>query len=154
MSDIDRQAHDAISAEVFAGRVKAHAKRGVNSIEAIPGDDPRWLSILMEEVGETAHELTYDPTGDLRAELIDVITVATAWVAAIDAPQEPDYCGEKSEFGECHRKREHPSGVHATSISIGTDPFSDPDMWFAWTDDGSPLGYRSATAPIEPKGAR
>lgn len=75
---------EMIGEEVRAGRLKAHAKHGANSIEGIAADDPRWLSILVEEVGEASHELTYDATGSLRAELIDVITVATAWVAALD----------------------------------------------------------------------
>jgi len=73
-----------IGREINRARQLAHEKHGDNSIEAIDPRDPRWLSILVEEVGEAAHELTYDATGDLRAELIDVITVATAWVASID----------------------------------------------------------------------
>jgi NTP pyrophosphatase (non-canonical NTP hydrolase) len=80
-----------IDAEVRAARRAAHAKHGENSIEALYGDDPRWLSILVEEVGEVAHEQTYDadhgdlaPDQALRAELIDVLSVAHAWVDAID----------------------------------------------------------------------
>lgn len=75
---------ESIAEEIREGRIRAHAKHGENSIEAIDASDPRWLSILVEEVGEAAHELTYDATGTLRAELIDIITVATAWVASID----------------------------------------------------------------------
>lgn len=85
--------HDStsrIAVEVRAARQKAHAKHGANSIEGIAADDSRWLSILVEEVGEASHELTYDATGSLRAELIDVITVATAWVAVLDAQQGTD----------------------------------------------------------------
>lgn len=74
---------------VVEQRLSAHRKHGENSIEAIGSSDPRWLSILVEEVGEAAHELTYDATGSLRAELVDVITVATAWVAAIDRDSSP-----------------------------------------------------------------
>lgn len=70
--------------EVQAARAAAHAKHGANSIESVPGGDPRWLPILVEEVGEVAHEATYDATGDLRAELIDTLAVASAWVDAID----------------------------------------------------------------------
>lgn len=75
---------ESVAEEVRAGRIRAHAKHGANSTEGIAANDPRWLSILVEEVGEASHELTYDATGSLRAELIDVITVATAWVAALD----------------------------------------------------------------------
>lgn len=70
--------------EIQATRDAAHAKHGENSIEGIDARDPRWLSILVEEVGEVAHELTYDATGDLRAELLQVAAVAAAWVDAID----------------------------------------------------------------------
>lgn len=73
-----------IATEIGQARIRAHAKHGAQSIEAITPADPRWLSILVEEIGEVSHELTYDADGDLRAELIDVLAVATAWVAAID----------------------------------------------------------------------
>jgi hypothetical protein len=73
-----------IGQEVAHGRRRAHAKHGAASIEALAAADPCWLSILVEEVGEVAHELAYDATGSLRAELMDVLTVATAWVAALD----------------------------------------------------------------------
>lgn len=79
--------HDSgvgIAAEIFRGRLRAHEKHGAQGIESIPASDPRWLSILVEEVGEASHELTYDATGSLRAELIDIATVAVAWVAALD----------------------------------------------------------------------
>ncbi|MGN8049567.1 WDGH domain-containing protein [Curtobacterium sp. 22159] len=89
--------------EIEQARAKAHAKHGDNSIEGITADDPRWLSILAEEGGETseatllawnallqarlgrvAHEQTYDATGSLRGELIDVLAVASAWLDALD----------------------------------------------------------------------
>lgn len=85
--DLDQEIADStatVASVVIQNRMRAHRKHGQNSIEAIDPSDPRWLSILVEEVGEAAHELTYDATGSLRAELLDVITVATAWVAAID----------------------------------------------------------------------
>lgn len=88
MSYITDSTHE-IATEVAAARHRAHDKHGDNSIEAILSSDPRWLSILVEEVGEASHELTYDATGSLRGELIDVITVATAWVAAIDRTKTP-----------------------------------------------------------------
>lgn len=81
--------------DVEAGRIRAHTKHGDQSIEAIASSDPRWLSILVEEVGEAAHELTYDATGSLRAELIDIITVATAWVAALDRESSDSETGEQ-----------------------------------------------------------
>lgn len=73
--------------EVLAGRAAAHAKHGANSIEATPADSSRWLPILVEEVGEVAAEQTYDKgePGALRAELIDLVCVATVWIDAIDA---------------------------------------------------------------------
>lgn len=90
--------------EISRARIAAHEKHGENSIESIDPSDPRWLSILVEEVGEVAHELTYDAhrvdaySGEplppeeqheraraaLRAELIDLLAVASAWVGALD----------------------------------------------------------------------
>lgn len=92
-----------VAREVIEGRLKAHAKHGANSIEAVPGDDiARWLPILGEEVGEVCRALTYDqdPSG-LRAELIDVATVAIAWVAALDRlPLPPCDCGSVDKHGD------------------------------------------------------
>lgn len=74
----------ALTEEVDAARLAAHLKHGENSIERLPANHPRWLAILVEEVGEVANALTYDGKGDLRAELLDVIVVATAWIARVD----------------------------------------------------------------------
>jgi len=96
----------AIAKEIIDGRERAHEKHGDESIEAVPAlDAKRWLPILIEEVGELSHELTYDahPRVDvfdgqalsawqnegatlrgMRSELLDVATVAVAWIAAID----------------------------------------------------------------------
>lgn len=75
-----------IAHEISAGRSKAHAKHGQNSIEAVPGSEyGQWLAILGEEFGEACSALTYDKdSDDLRAELIDVATVTVAWIAALD----------------------------------------------------------------------
>ena len=72
--------------EVLNSRRKAHEKHGENSIEAVTWHDPRWLSILVEEIGEVAHALTYDSGAsltDLRSELVDVLAVASAWADKI-----------------------------------------------------------------------
>lgn len=92
MTDIARTTY-SIGREIEAGRTRAHAKHGAESIEGIAGKDPRWLSILVEEVGEASHELTYDATGDLRAELVDIATVAVAWIAALDRGEKCAECG-------------------------------------------------------------
>lgn len=84
MYEIDTLHAEEILYEVNAARAKAHTKHGENSIESIIGDDPRWLSILVEEVGEVSHELTYDAEGDLRSELIDVLSVVFAWINSLD----------------------------------------------------------------------
>lgn len=75
-----------IAAEISYGRMAAHTKHGDNSIEAVPGRDiARWLPILGEEFGEVCESLTYDKDpANLRAELLDVATVAVAWIAALD----------------------------------------------------------------------
>lgn len=92
MGTVNEVRHFDIADEVLHGRIRAHEKHGDNSIEAIAADDPRWLSILVEEVGEVAHELTYDAEGGvaaLRSELLDVIAVAMAWISSIDGPEGP-----------------------------------------------------------------
>jgi NTP pyrophosphatase (non-canonical NTP hydrolase) len=80
--------------EIEQARARAHQKHGDNSIESEPNGSPRWLPILVEEIGEVANALTYDgPAGSLRAELIDVIAVASAWVDAIDLANTRLMCG-------------------------------------------------------------
>lgn len=91
--------------EVLNARSRAHVKHGNHSIESLNYWDPQFLVILMEEVGELAHLLTYDSvrydpvTGmerseleqemrrreRLREEAIDILAVASAFVDKIDA---------------------------------------------------------------------
>jgi hypothetical protein len=75
--------------DVHRERIRAHAKHGANgnSRENASWDDSEWLAILVEEVGEVAHELTYDATDrktNLRKELVQVAAMACAWIDAID----------------------------------------------------------------------
>lgn len=76
--------------EIQQAREKADQKHGDNSIEHLPADSPDWLPILVEEVGEVAQAQTYDKgsRASLRAELIDVCSVASAWIAALDKERE------------------------------------------------------------------
>jgi len=79
-----RDDHD-VWREVQNARRRAHEKHGENSIESVSPTDPRWLPILVEEIGEVAHTMTYDgPIDQLRSELIDVLAVASAAVDSID----------------------------------------------------------------------
>jgi hypothetical protein len=88
-----------VYADVHAERERAHAKHGAagNSREDATWDNAEWLPILMEEVGEAAHELTYDvqpKPGELdgeagvkarlRKELVQVAAMTCAWIDAID----------------------------------------------------------------------
>lgn len=94
---------ERIASEIIRCRILAHEKHGQNSIEAINGTDVRWLSILVEEVGELAHELTYDANTTMggmlegvRREARDVAVVAVALIASIDdtlasEPFQPDF---------------------------------------------------------------
>lgn len=67
--------------EVLAERVRAHRKHGDDSIESSAVGDAPMLAILVEEVGEVAHALTYDgPTEGLASELIQVMAVCSAWL--------------------------------------------------------------------------
>ena len=86
-----------IYSEVRNERERAHAKHGETSMEGLPVTDMTRLSVLMEEVGEVAREfnearhrqhqrllpehervLAIDHVA-LRAELIQVAAMATAW---------------------------------------------------------------------------
>lgn len=82
--------------DVDTERTRAHEKHGANgnSREDARWDNAEWLPILTEELGEAAHELTYDAHGDmegidgiksrLRKELVQVAAMAIAWIESID----------------------------------------------------------------------
>lgn len=82
--------------EVHDERIRAHAKHDVNggSMERKPWDDPIWLAVLTEEVGEVARVLCEQSLGSfvgdaivrdrLREELVQVAAMACAWIAAVD----------------------------------------------------------------------
>jgi hypothetical protein len=101
-SDLSQAPEVAPYFDVHRERIRAHQKHGAqgNSREDAHWTNVEWLPILMEELGEAAHELTYDarlaevsvPDGEdrqlrkaaLRAELVQVAAMACAWIAAID----------------------------------------------------------------------
>ncbi len=68
-------------------RVRAHAKhveKGL-SMEIERPDSPRWLPVLVEEVGEVARALNDNESlGNLRKELIQCAAMCVAWVEALD----------------------------------------------------------------------
>ena len=73
--------------DIHRERIRAHIKHGAkgNSRENALWDNQEWLPILVEEVGEVAHCLTYDtPDTGLRQELVQVAAMAIAWIEAID----------------------------------------------------------------------
>lgn len=97
--------HEArVYGDVHRERIRAHAKHDANggSMERKDFDDPSWLSVLVEEVGEVAKELCDHrhavaadqwSTPDehraghkrrLREELVQVAAMAVAWLDAID----------------------------------------------------------------------
>ena len=69
-------------------------KHGEQAYPNLPASDPRWLPILVEEVGETATEVAHDDPETvntaLREELVQVAAVAIAWIVAIDRENEAD----------------------------------------------------------------
>lgn len=87
-----------VYSDVDDERARAHKKHGAkgNSREDAHWTNNEWLPILMEEVGEAAHELTYDAKSvftdnqleakriELRKELVQVAAMACAWIEAID----------------------------------------------------------------------
>lgn len=73
---------------------RAHLRHGENSMMGERYSSGDRLAILMEEVGEVAHELTYDQDGDrdkLVRELIQVAAMAASWVEFLEGggSQEP-----------------------------------------------------------------
>lgn len=81
--------------DVHRERIRAHHKHDANgdSMERKGWDDPAWLSVVMEEVGEVARVLceqrhgnikSPEVKGDLREELIQTAAMVTAWIDAID----------------------------------------------------------------------
>jgi NTP pyrophosphatase (non-canonical NTP hydrolase) len=76
-------------------RIRAHAKHDAKdgSMERKTWDNPIWLPVLTEEVGEVARVLCENELGDLgdgvtkarlREELVQVAAMACAWIDAID----------------------------------------------------------------------
>ena len=79
-------------------RIRAHSKHDPNggSMERRPFDDPLWLPVLLEEVGEVARALCENNLGTegygdrselaerLREELIQVGAMTAAWIDAIE----------------------------------------------------------------------
>lgn len=80
---------DAIQAEA----TRAHLKHGQNSMLGEQYTAHERLAILVEEVGEVAHELTYDQDGDptkLVKELIQVAAMAASWIEVLEGqPGDP-----------------------------------------------------------------
>lgn len=75
--------------DIHHERIRAHKKHGRkgNSRENANWEDKEWLPILMEELGEVAHILTYDSNKgirELRDELVQVAAMSVAWIEAID----------------------------------------------------------------------
>jgi NTP pyrophosphatase (non-canonical NTP hydrolase) len=90
-----REAEARVYVDIAEERRRAHLKHGPHggSVEVKYYQDFAWLPILVEEVGEVANEINEYSLGvvneeryrrQLRAELIQVAAMATAWVEAID----------------------------------------------------------------------
>lgn len=77
---------DAIQAEA----TRAYLKHGDHSMFGRQYTAHERLAILLEEVGEVAHELTYDQRNDrdkLVKELIQVAAMAASWVEYLEGGQ-------------------------------------------------------------------
>lgn len=77
--------------DVHRERVRAHAlhdDRG-QSMERRAADDPLWLPVVTEELGEVAQVLCDDTSKPLdvphlREELVQLAAMTVAWIDAID----------------------------------------------------------------------
>lgn len=81
--------------DVHKERIRAHAKHAAAdaAMEGRRHDDPAWLPVLTEEVGEVARVLCEAAQGNvdgdvarqmLRDELVQVAAMACAWIDACD----------------------------------------------------------------------
>jgi hypothetical protein len=76
--------------EVMTEYDRAKAKHGEHTLDGAASNDLLRLAALVEEVGEVAHELTYDQYGlpaeraaRLKKELIQVMNVAATWASIL-----------------------------------------------------------------------
>lgn len=72
---------------IQAEATRARLKHGEHSMLGEKYSSGERLAILVEEVGEVAHELTYDQSGDrdkLVRELIQVAAMAASWVEFLE----------------------------------------------------------------------
>lgn len=79
---------------IQAEATRAHLKHGTHSMIGTKYTNTDRLAILMEEVGEVAHELTYDQGGtgegqhdELVKELIQVAAMAASWIEYLENPK-------------------------------------------------------------------
>lgn len=78
---------DLTLSAIQAEATKAYLKHGEHSMLGPHYTSGERLAILVEEVGEVAHELTYDQDGDkgnLVRELIQVCAMAASWVEFLE----------------------------------------------------------------------
>lgn len=81
---------DITLAAIQAEATRAHLKHGQDSMLGPEQTSGQRLAILVEEVGEVAHELTYDQGGrdgrrdELVKELIQVAAMAASWVEHLE----------------------------------------------------------------------
>jgi hypothetical protein len=84
---------DITLAAIQAEATSAHLKHGEHSMLGPAYSSGDRLAILVEEVGEVAHELTYDQGGpgvgegrrdELVKELIQVAAMAASWVEYLE----------------------------------------------------------------------
>jgi NTP pyrophosphatase (non-canonical NTP hydrolase) len=78
---------DLTLSAIQAEATRAHLKHREHSMFGTRYTAHERLAILIEEVGEVAHELTYDQDGDrdkLVKELIQVCAMAASWVEYLE----------------------------------------------------------------------
>lgn len=58
-------------------------------------------------------------------------------------PESTAACGRDDGYGRCGLRPGHDDGLHAVPIGGGSDPVSDPEVWFVFGDDVDKPEYRS-----------
>ena len=78
---------DLTLSAIQAEATRAYLKHGEHSMMGTQYTAHERLAILVEEVGEVAHELTYDQRDDrdkLVKELIQVAAMAASWIEVLE----------------------------------------------------------------------
>lgn len=99
--------------------------------------------VFVGEFGHLRHILAlHNILQSMRDDLRKRLDEFSAWVDRQTLPE----CGERSQFGICHRPTGH-AEEHATYVGGGRDRDGGREMWFHWIGDSPAPGWRAWEGP-------